>query len=53
MTTTAIRQITDSPSFASTAFPTVHAQLLAIVVPAVMVIIFAPLATTAYRRTTD
>ena len=53
MTTTAIRQITDSPSFVSTAFPSVQAQLLAIVIPAVMVVIFAPLATTAYRRTTD
>ncbi len=53
MTTTAVRQITESPGFASTAFPSVHAQLLAVLVPALMVAVFAPLASTAYRRKTD
>lgn len=52
MTTTAIRQITDSPGFTSTAFPSVHAQMLAVIAPALMVAVFAPLATTAYRNTT-
>lgn len=52
MTTTAVRQITESPGFASAAFPSVHAQLLAVVVPALMVAVFAPLASTAYRRKT-
>jgi len=52
MTTTAVRQITESPGFASTAFPSVHAQLLAVITPALMVALFAPLATTAYRNTT-
>lgn len=53
MTTTAIRHLTDSPGFASTAFPSVHAQALAILVPALLVAIFAPLATTAYRRSNE
>lgn len=52
MTTTAVRQITHSPGFASTAFPSVHAQVLAVVVPALLVAVFAPLATAAYRHST-
>lgn len=53
ITTTAIRQLTDSPGFDSTAFPHVHAQLLAVAFPALMVVVFAPLAATAYRNLTD